>query len=58
MRRFATVEDEKKQQILTEKDAINTQKAARLSYKLFINYCEEKQINMDIFKIFDYYIIV
>lgn len=44
MSRFATVGEEKKKKILEEKDAPNTKKA----YNVFIIYCREKNITIDI----------
>ncbi|VDI61662.1 Hypothetical predicted protein [Mytilus galloprovincialis] len=46
--RFASINDDKYQQILREKDSINTQKATKRAIKLFINYLEEKDLPSDI----------
>ena len=48
MSRFATVGEEKKKKILEEKDAPNTKKAGQIAYNVFINYCREKNITIDI----------
>ena len=47
MARFATVGEESKQKILTEKDSLNTQKAGLISYGIFAKYCLEKKIDID-----------
>ena len=48
MGRFATVGEAKKQKILEEKDAPNTKKAGQISYSIFTNYCNEKNIEINI----------